>query len=217
MAKRRNKIPSFIIIVEHTHYVKLWTLDLTVYRKSEKNIPPAIILYLFSPILPHDFFILIFLHSHFIAYDLLHWQKINCHCRKIRCGFLLVFRGLRIYYIHHKLPLWYYKPYVMWSVGILDIDLWKRKLVFCIVYRKCVGSLVAQGRYWAVGVMWMSLVTSISYICSWISGDFVLEWTEMCNSCRLMNAEFISAVVRHKITIHICDKISFTYAGLSWY
>ena len=39
----------------------------------------------------------------------------------------------------------------------------------------------------------------------------------MCNSCRLMNAAFISAVVRHKITIHICDKTSFTYAGFSWY
>jgi len=29
----------------------------------------------------------------------------------------------------------------------------------------------------------------------------------MCNSCRFMNAEFISTVMRHKITIHICDKL----------
>jgi len=102
-------------------------------------------------------------------------------------------------------------------VGILHTDLWQGTLVFCIVYRKCVGNLVAPVRYWAVDVMKMTLEKSISYICSWISGDFVLEWTEMCNSCRLMNAAFISAVVRHKITIHICDKTSFTYAGFSWY
>jgi hypothetical protein len=63
----------------------------------------------------------------------------------------------------------------------------------------------------------MTLVTSTSYICSWISDDFVLAWTEMCDSCRFMNAELTSAVVWHKNTIHICDKTSFTYAGLSWY
>jgi len=63
----------------------------------------------------------------------------------------------------------------------------------------------------------MILVTSTSYVCSWIGGDVVLAWTEMCDRCRFMNAELISAVVRHKITIHICDKTSFTYAGLSWY
>jgi hypothetical protein len=56
VAKRRNKIPSFIIIVEHTQCVKFWTLDLTVHRKSEKkNISSAILLYLFSPIFPHTF------------------------------------------------------------------------------------------------------------------------------------------------------------------
>ena len=60
----------------------------------------------------------------------------------------------------------------------------------------------------------MTLVTSTSYICSWIGGVFVLAWTEMCDSCRF---QLISAVVRHKITVHICDKTCFTYAGLSWY
>ena len=39
----------------------------------------------------------------------------------------------------------------------------------------------------------------------------------MCDISRFMNADLISAVVRHKITIHICNKTSFTYAGLSWY
>jgi hypothetical protein len=63
----------------------------------------------------------------------------------------------------------------------------------------------------------MTFVTSTSHICSWIGGDFVLAWTEICDIRRFMNAVLNSAVVRHKITFHICDKTSFTYAGLSLY
>jgi hypothetical protein len=71
VAKRRNKMPSFIMIMEYTHCVKLRTLDLTVHRKSEKIASSALLIY-FSCLFLYNFIISMLFPYHFTAYRLLH-------------------------------------------------------------------------------------------------------------------------------------------------